>query len=213
MAIPLYARGILRSVMKRALPPAPKMCRRLLPAALAIFALSACGGGSEAPETRVMGVSYERAAPPATTSTTEAPRPTTTTTAAPAPVRATTTTTQPAPPPPPPPPAQVQAPTTGVVSGGYRSPDANATIEVVLQRTDGSAADARALGASGGPFTFDAAPGTYRLQITDVGPVVEGATTRTQSQVVHRTELFTLEAGEAARFECDISTGCAGVLG
>ena len=216
MAIPLYARSILLSVTSgAAIPPVPQMLRRLAPAALAILALAGCGGGSTGanePETRVLGVSYERPAVTVahTTSTTAAPVSTTTVAQAP-----TTTTAPPPPPPPPPPPAPAAAPapTTGVVSGGYTSPDGNGTIRVALLRGDGSAADSRDLGPSGGAFSFDAAAGDYRLQITDVGPVVEGATTRTQSQVIHRTDLFTLEAGGAARFECDISTGCAGVLG
>jgi hypothetical protein len=192
-----------------ATPPAPRKLRRLAPAALAIFLLGACGSGKGV-ETEVKGVSYERPAPTTTTTVHVEPAATPSTTMAPAP---TTTVAPPPPPPPPPPPDTAPAPTTGVVSGGYRSPDGDGTIRVSLLRPDGSVADARDLGGAGGPFSFDTAPGTYRLEISDAGPAVDGATTRTQSQVVTRTDSFTLEAGGAVRFECDISTGCAGVMG
>ena len=190
------------------IPLAPRKLRRLAPAAVAIFLIGACGGDGGT-ETQVKGVSYERATSTTSVRRPAAPATTSTTTAA----AVATTVAPPPPPPPPPPPDTVPAPTTGQVSGGYASPDGNGTIRVTLLRADGSAADARDLGPSGGAFSFDTAPGSYRLEISDAGPVVDGATTRTSSQVVHRTDSFTLEADAAARFECHVSTGCTGVMG
>lgn len=205
------------------------MLRRLLILPLAIVLLAACSGDDG--DADVLGVAVERSTTTttesrATSSTTEA-RPTTTSATA-APTTATTaapvTTTRPpaAPPTTAPPPAPTTtaapattttpptttAPTTQAVTGRYTSPDGNGAITVELQDGAGATVASQRTGPSGGDFSFAVAPGTYRIQITDVGP---GASeNRTSGTVITRTESFTLEAGRSARFECHVRTGCSG---